>query len=75
MPVPEVLKSPVNLLLVLLVVGVLLFFLFEIVFTIKIGRGACKIVGYTIATGLQYTGILSGVGLIAFFAVCDRLNW
>lgn len=71
----EELLTVKNLILIILVCAVLIFFVAEFLLKAKIGRSACKIVSYTIVGGANKIGLISDAMLTVFYTTCDKLNW
>jgi len=71
----EVLKSPAMIIIILVVLSIVLFFIFEFFYGVKIGRGTCRfvggilfkaILGQSIITGITDAGIVSACNLLPF---------
>ena len=67
----EIVKSPAMLILILAVVLIVLFFMFEFLFGVKIGRGVCKFTGTLIFNAIS--PLLSGLTQYGVTAGCDLL--
>ena len=67
--IPETLKQSGNLILTILVLGIVIFFVVEVFFNVKVGRGVCKIVAVVVGSALGALGFGTGF----FVQICDRL--
>jgi len=70
---PEVVKSPAMIIIALAVFLLILFFIFELLFSIKIGRAVCKFVGGILLQITGYTGIFVGITQTGIDAACNLL--
>jgi hypothetical protein len=70
---PEVVKSPALLIIAVIVLIVLAALVFDILFSLKIGRGVCSLLAQGIVSIFSMGNILSGVGDALGKAFCNSL--